>query len=213
MSMALGATAHPVRTVTTADDGWYRSVTSFAQHTGWLQEPMKLYTTGAIGLLALLALYGWWTARTARDPRAMAAVAWLGFGTIVSVLAGLVAKGTFAENRPCQAIHVATVQACPGTTDYSFPSDHTTVAVALALGLFLVNRRLGAVGIVLALIEGFSRVYLGQHYPHDVLAAFVLSGVVVLGGWPLVRGPLTRLDRALERTPLRPILTSAPARA
>jgi membrane-associated phospholipid phosphatase len=205
--------APDISTVTTADDGWYRAVTSFAQHTAWLQGAMKLYTVGGIALLVLMALYAWWSARARADQAAMAAVVWLGLGTLVSVGCGLAIKQVFRENRPCQAIHVVTVQACPGPADYSFPSDHATVAFALAVGLWIVNRRLGIIAAVLAAVEGFSRVYLGQHYPHDVLAGAVLSAVVMLAGWSLARRPIDRLlDLALE-TPLRPVFTAAPARS
>lgn len=210
--LALAAPAQ-ISTVTTADDGWYRSITSFAQHTAWLNGFMSFYTLAGIGLLVLLALYAAWSARARADRRAMAAVFWLGLGTVVSVGCGLGLKQVFQENRPCQAIHVATVQACPAPADYSFPSDHTVIAFALAVGLWIVSRRLGVVAVILAAIEGFSRVYLGQHYPHDVLAGAVVSTVVLVLGWALLRRPLIGLVAALEATPLRPLLTSAPAGA
>lgn len=216
MPLALAAPA--VSTVTTADDGWYRSVTDFAQHTAWLQSPMKLYTLAGLGLLCLIAVYAWWSARARADRAGMAAVLWLGVGTVIAIGCGLGLKQVFTESRPCIAMHVPTVEACPGPADYSFPSDHTTFAVAIAVGIWLINRRLGIIAAVLALIEGFSRVYLGQHYPHDVLAGIVLSTLVLLIGWVIVRNPLTRLVAILEATPLRPLLTSAahggePARA
>jgi membrane-associated phospholipid phosphatase len=103
---------------------------------------------------------------------------------------------------------VTTVAACPGPTDYSFPSDHTTVAAALAAGLWLVNRRLGLIAVAAALLEGFSRVYLGQHYPHDVLAGLVLSTVITAAGWVLARRPLASLVHWLAHTPLRPLLSA-----
>jgi membrane-associated phospholipid phosphatase len=208
MSPALTAPSH-IRTVTTFDNGWYRSVTSFAQQTAWLHEPMHLYTAGGIVLLALLAVCAWWTARARADRTSIAAVAWLGLGPIVSVGAGLMLKKVFEESRPCQALHVVTVEACPGSTDYSFPSDHTTFAVALALGVWLVNRKLGVIALALAALEGFDRVYTGQHYPHDVVAAAILGAVVMLLGWRLARRPLTRLVEVLEQTRLRPLLTAA----
>lgn len=191
------------------DDSWYRSVTAFAEHTPWLHEAMSLYTVAGLVVLAAMAVYAWWLARGRTDPRAVAAVAWLGLGTIIAVGGGLVLKQLFAELRPCRVIHVVTVQACPSRSDYSFPSDHGTVAVALALGIWLVDRKLGALAIVLAAIEGFDRVYTGQHYPHDVLGAIALSGAVMLLGWQLARRPLTRLVATLSQTRLRPVLTSA----
>ncbi len=212
MPLALAAPPH-IKTVTTADDGWYRSITSFAQHTAWLQGPMKLYTLAGIGLLCVMALYAWWSARARADKAAMVAVAWLGVGTLLSIGGGLMLKQVFQENRPCQAIRVATVQACPGPADYSFPSDHTTFAVALAVGLWIVSRKLGTIAAILAALEGFSRVYLGQHYPHDVLGGAILSTAVLLVGWQFCRNPLTRLVTVLEATPLRPLLTTAPASA
>lgn len=212
MPLALAAPPH-IKTVTTADDGWYRAITSFAQHTTWLQGAMEIYTLGGLVLLCVLALYAWWGARARADRVAMGAVVWLGLGTLISIGAGLGLKQVFQENRPCQAIHVATVQACPGPADYSFPSDHATMAVALAAGLWIVSRRLGIIAAILAAIEAYSRVYLGQHYPHDVLAAAVLGTAILLAGWPLVRRPLVRLVTALERTPLRPLLAGKPAPA
>ncbi|MHB8533533.1 MAG: phosphatase PAP2 family protein [Solirubrobacteraceae bacterium] len=212
MPLSLTAPQH-IRTVTTADDGLNRSITAFAQHTPRLQSAMKLNTHGGLGILCLMGLYAWWSARARADRRAMAAVAWLGLGTLISIAAGLGLKQVFQENRPCQTIHVATVQACPGPTDYSFPSDHTTMAVGLAVGLWIVSRRLGIAAAVLAVIEGFSRVYLGQHYPHDELGAAILSAAVLLVGWPLVRRPLARLIETLEETRLRRLLTTAPTGA
>lgn len=212
MPIALAVPARP-RTVTTADDGWYRAIISFAQHTGWLQPAMKLYTVAGIGLLVLIAIYAWWGARSRGNRTVMAALVWLGIGSAVSVACGLALKQVFQENRPCQVIHVATVEACPGPTDYSFPSDHATVAFALAAGLWIVARKLGVIAVILATVEGFSRVYLGQHYPHDILAAAILSAIVMFAGWSLARRPLTRLIATLEVTPLRPLLTGEPVAA
>jgi len=172
---------------------------------------MAFYTVGGIGLLLLMALYAAWSARARADQAAMAAVIWLGLGTVLSVGCGLALKQVFREARPCQVIHVATVQACPGPADYSFPSDHAIFAVALATGLWIISRRLGVVAAVLAALECFSRVYLGQHYPHDVIAGASVSIVILLVGWTFTRRPLGALVLRLEATPLRPVLTSAPA--
>lgn len=205
MPSALATTPH-AGTVMALDDNWYRAITSFAQRSEWLHMPVEMYTSVGILLLGALAVGAWWSARSHADHRGMAAVIWIGVGTVLSIAGGLALKQVFHEARPCRAIATATVQTCPAPTDYSFPSDHMTVAVALALGVWLVNRKLGLVAVVLAVIEGFSRVYLGQHYPHDVAGAVVLSSLILLGGWHLARGPLTRMVTMLEGTPARPLL-------
>ena len=175
--------------MSTIDDSWYRDVTGFAQDTRWLNGTMSLLTVLLVVALALLVAYAGWRAWRKSERVQFAAAVWTVIGSGISVGCGLALKQVFRETRPCLALpHVTTVQACPGPTDYSFPSDHATVAAALAAGLWLIDRRLGAIGTALALLEGFSRVYLGQHYPHDVLAAFVLSSLIIFGGWPVVRG-------------------------
>src|SRR3974390_427310 len=80
-----------------------------------------------------------------------------------------VAKAIADRPRPYEVITGAVLrqQAAHGT---SFPSSHTavTVAVVIALVPFLA-RPLAAAGIAYAVLVGWSRVYLGVHYPLDVL--------------------------------------------
>ena len=61
------------------------------------------------------------------------------------------------------------------------------------MGLLLVSRRLGAVAAVAAVLMAAVRVYVGAHYPLDVVAGLALGAVVSGLGWLLLRRPLTRL--------------------
>lgn len=73
---------------------------------------------------------------------------------------------------------------------FSFPSGHAFIGVCFWAVLFylfstLVSNRilkiaLITVGIVLAILIGFSRVYIGVHWPSDVVASYLLSTVYVL---------------------------------
>lgn len=62
-------------------------------------------------------------------------------------------------------------------SDYSFPSGHAGAAFASASSLFFQGSRLWLPAGLLALLLGFSRLYLYVHYPSDV-AAGILLGVV-----------------------------------
>lgn len=68
---------------------------------------------------------------------------------------------------------------------HSFPSGHTTTAYTMALIIaHMANKKTWSVILpVLALLAGYSRVYLGQHFPTDVLAGMctgILSAVLSL---------------------------------
>ena len=63
-------------------------------------------------------------------------------------------------------------------TDSSFPSNSAAVAFAIAAGVWCINRRLGVALFVAAAVYGFSRVYVGVHYPADILGGVVIALIV-----------------------------------
>lgn len=63
---------------------------------------------------------------------------------------------------------------------YSFPSGHAAIAMMLATLSFTLDRRVGYVGVILAVLIGVSRVLAGVHYPSDVVVGWA-AGVVI--GW------------------------------
>lgn len=185
----------------------FLQVNAVARRTPWLHPAMCGYATYAVALFAVLLLAGWWVAR--RRGTALPAALWTPVGVLLAV----------AVNQPLVAVvhHARPYSVLPGilvladrTSDPSFPSDHATMAGAVAAGLLLVDRRLGLSTAVAALVLGFARVYIAAHYPADVLAGFALGAAVTLLGYPLARQPLAVLLIRLERTRLRLLLHAAP---
>ena len=93
------------------------------------------------------------------------------------------------------------------SADYSFPSDHAVMAGAVTAGILLAHRTLGLVSAALALLMAATRVYVGAHFPLDVVAGLAVGAAVALvfvrTGPALVR----RLVDVGARTPLRVLLT------
>src|SRR5215510_10142685 len=88
-------------------------------------------------------------------------------------------KHSFLRVRPC--IGLADVRLLVGCTNRpSFPSNHAINASVLATLATLYMPRLWLPATALACLVGYSRVYVGVHYPLDVLAGSVLGIVVAL---------------------------------
>jgi undecaprenyl-diphosphatase len=170
----------------------------------WFDRIMEF--VGEYGLLlamVLLVLWCWWTVRRRGGQDAassVAALVWAPLAAGIAVLVNVPIRGFVERPRPF-VDHQGLDVLVSGKNDFSFVSDHATITMAVGVGLFIANRRVGLAGIGLALLEGFCRVYMGVHYPTDVVGGFALGTAVALLLSPLAMALLTPLMKAVERSP------------
>lgn len=148
-------------------------ITIYNARTPWLDNSMAVITLTGYELLLGSALLIWWYQQ-------LLALRSLILAIVSSVLVSNSLKLFFARPRP------TIVPALFHEVSYSFPSGHTLAAVmffgTLAIWCFRQNKRgQGALLVSWAALVGFSRIYLGVHYPSDVLASFALGwGMLIL---------------------------------
>jgi undecaprenyl-diphosphatase len=137
---------------------------------------------GAVTVLAMVPLWHW-----RRGAAVFVGIAVGGSGGLNQLMKQLWAR---PRPPPADAVYVA--------DNYAFPSGHAMISIAFALAFWMVFRSarrrvrqpLAAGAIAAVGVVGLSRVYLGVHYPSDVLGGWALGAAWVLAvhlGWTLRR--------------------------
>ncbi|MFE9059774.1 phosphatase PAP2 family protein [Streptomyces mutabilis] len=182
------------------DDELYRDITGFAHDTPtWVQHTAEVWTEAGILLFGALFVVAWWRSRS-DSTRAFAIAALAPVATALAYVGSELVKSVFAQERPCRAVTgaVPSLAECPPTGDWSFPSNHATIAGASAVTLALVRRALVWLTAPLALLMAFSRVFVGVHYPHDVVAGLLFGALVAAVAVRLGTRPATRLAETMR---------------
>ena len=124
-------------------------------------------------LFLFLVMFGWVVLKL----RLRAFLA--GAGVVVAYAVSEVIKLVVQEERPCRT--APSLAECPEPGDWSFPSNHSVIAGASAMAIWAMHRTLGWVAAVCAVAAAASRVVVGVHYVHDVLAGLALGALVSWG--------------------------------
>lgn len=166
-------------------------INSFAGHTPGLDLMMVAITQVGVPVIVLLVVVQWWVREDRAHVRHAAICAGLAFLLGLAINQGVLLFIHRVRPYDAGVSHLLIAK----SADWSFPSDHATasMSVAMAFALQRLPRRALAF-FAMAILVCLSRVYVGTHYVTDVLggtATGVLGAIIVR----LIYRENTRLDR------------------
>jgi undecaprenyl-diphosphatase len=176
----------------------YHAVNRFVEHHSWLGRLFAHIETYGTVLIGVAAVALWLLARPGGDRKwKFAATSALGAAAL-GLLVNRIISSAWHRDRPFITHPSAHVWG-PHKTDPSFPSDHSTAAIAIATAVLLLDPVAGALFLILAILISVGRVIIGEHYPGDVLASTLIgaaAGVIVVR---VARPLIGRLIKLVER--------------
>jgi undecaprenyl-diphosphatase len=172
----------------------YKDINGFAFHHDAFEDTMRFFAQDAqwflLALLGVLFL-AWGRHRSISGRHGVAAA---GFAALLALAVAQVIAGIVDRPRPFVTHPDVAHLFIPPSTDPSFPSDHATAAFAIAVSIWLRNRRAGWLALAIAFTVSFARVAVGTHYPGDVVGGAILGTACALLLWiPPIRRPVDAL--------------------
>ena len=167
----------------------YHAINDFVWRHHWLGTLFKAIETYGTILIAVAAVALWLLARPGPDRKwKLAAGSALGAAAL-GLVVNRVISTIYHRDRPF-ITHPSAHVFGPHKTDPSFPSDHTTAAIGIAVAVLLIDSVAGMLFLALAILIAVGRVIVGEHYPGDVLGSTLIgiaaAYVVARPGRPVV---------------------------
>lgn len=156
------------------------TLNNFLYHHDAVEDPLLFYVniSEALFVATLVLVFLFANGERFRPWRRTAVAAGLSAG--LALVVGKVISDVVDRARPFVAdphgVHLFSGHAA----DPGFPSDHATGAFAVAMAIWLRNRRWGTVALIAAAVLSVGRVAIGVHYPSDVLAGAALGCAAAL---------------------------------
>ena len=154
---------------------WESNIVLFVQENlrfEWLNPIMKFITSlGDEGILpiALVILF-----LIFKKTRKVGLTAGLSLG-LEAILINLTIKKIVGRTRPYM-VNEAIEYITKRPSDNSFPSGHTGCVFAVASVLFyMMPKKVGIPAMIIASLVGISRLYVGVHYPTDIIGGFIIG--------------------------------------
>jgi undecaprenyl-diphosphatase len=194
-----GRVFHPLSLAFAAVDyRVYHAVNAFTLHHPWLGRAFGDAETILPILIAVAALGLWLLARPGAERHWKLASASGLASAALALLVNRVVAAFWSRQRPYEAHHGAHVWVAR-SHDPSFPSDHASAAYGIAFAVLFFDRIVGALFLAAATLIAAGRVFVGAHYPADVLAGCVVGAACAVVVVRLARPLLAACVRVVER--------------
>src|SRR6266536_4627291 len=152
----------------------YHATTQFVYHHPSLGRGLSVLENWAVPVIAIATFALWLLARPGGSRKwKLASACALGSAALALLVNQLIGK-VWHRARPF-ASHPSAHVWGSRSHDPSFPSDHASAAFGIAFAVFLYDRLVGSIFLAAAFLIGVGRVFIGAHYPADVLAGCVVG--------------------------------------
>lgn len=122
-------------------------------------------------LLCFSILFYWFKMRSTQN-RLMIIQAVISF--LLAEAIGKISGLFYSHNQPF-AVLPDVIQLVEHRIDNSFPSDHTILFFAISFSIWLVRKKVGAIWLLIACTVGISRIWVGVHYPIDIIVGAIIG--------------------------------------
>ena len=151
----------------------FRAINQFAGRYRLFDMIMVTISQKVRYLFVILLIFMWF-----RNNFYKKVTLYAGISIVVTLLFNCLIKLFYFKPRPFLKFWVHLLPPSPSKKNSSFPSKHTTLAFAAATSVFFYKRLLGSIMFIFAFLAGFSRIWMGQHFPMDIVGSAFLGSFI-----------------------------------
>ncbi len=159
----------------------FRAINDLGKQYSFLNSAMIFLAEYMVYILGLIIIAYWFTG--SRKSRMMVIQAMVAF--VIAEMIGKIA-GKFHLNYQPFAVLPDVNKLVDHAVDNSFPSDHTILFFSICFSFWLVRKKTGWLWLILAFCVAISRIWVGVHYPFDVVIGALIGCVSALFSYWLV---------------------------